>query len=285
MTDKPTLRLGLIGGNIAASQAPFLHRQAGAQNLVRVTYDLLVPATLNRTMEQIVADCASSGYAGLNITYPYKEQVIPLLEISDPMVRRIGAANTVIFGADTSATGAPQGHNTDYTGFIAAYRKIRQDTPPGTVLMIGTGGVGRAVAFGLAALGADELRLVDLDLAKADALADDLRAAAPHLQITTSNDPRAPAKGAQGLINCTPIGMTGYPGTPLARDAMAGAAWAFDAVYTPVKTQFLADAASNGLAILSGWELFFYQGVHAWALFSNLPLNETKLRSALLKTP
>jgi len=66
---------------------------------------------------------------------------------------------------------------------------------------------------------------------------------------------------------------------------MAGAVWAFDAVYTPADTQFLTDAAAQGLAVISGWELFFWQGVHAWALFSGLPLDRDALRSALLAAP
>ena len=64
-------------------------------------------------------------------------------------------------------------------------------------------------------------------------------------------------------------------------DAMQGTEWAFDAVYTPVDTQFLQDAAAEGLSVISGYELFFYQGVHAWAHFANLPLDETRLRADL----
>jgi len=80
------------------------------------------------------------------------------------------------------------------------------------------------------------------------------------------------------------VGMVGYEGTPLPRAAMVGAEWAFDAVYTPVETEFLQDAAAEGLAVLSGWELFFYQGVHAWAHFAGKPLDEAALRDALLNT-
>jgi shikimate dehydrogenase len=76
--------------------------------------------------------------------------------------------------------------------------------------------------------------------------------------------------------------MVGYGGTPLPAEAMAGAEWAFDAVYTPVDTQFLTDAAAAGLAVISGYELFFFQGVHAWAHFAGLPLDEGALRKALI---
>lgn len=272
------IRLGLIGDNIAASRAPRLHELAGAQNSKTIRYDRLVPREIGDTFDGVFDGLEAQGYRGSNITYPYKEHVVKKVTIEDPLVRAIGAVNTVIFDGKNP----PKGFNTDYSGFVAAYERSRKTDTPGTTLMIGTGGVGRAVAFGLIALGVTELRLVDMDLAKAEALADDLRGAAPDVKITAGTDAPAAANGADGLINCTPVGMVGKGGTPLAGAAMSGAKWAFDAVYTPVETAFLIDAAAAGLSIISGWELFFYQGVHAWALFTGLPLDETRLRQDLL---
>jgi shikimate dehydrogenase len=277
MNVEPSLRLGLIGDNIEQSQSPRLHRLAGTQNGLTVTYDRLVPRETNETFEQVFARCQNSGYRGINVTYPYKERVVPALRIDDPLVRAIGAANTVVFG-----THGPTGYNTDYTGFMAAYDRVRHGAETGPVLMIGTGGVGRAVAFGLVALGAKDLRLVDHDLRKAKTLAKDLERAAPHIQVTISDNPSHAALGAVGLINCTPVGMIGNEGTPLPHNRMRDAEWAFDAVYTPVRTQFLSDAEKHGLVIISGWELFFFQGIHAWSIFSNLTTNDDCLRSSLL---
>ena len=277
MTDRKTvLKLGLIGDNIALSRAPLLHRLAGAQTGIAVTYDRLVPKDRGETFAEVFEDCMDGGYRGINVTYPYKEVVLRDLRIDDPLVRAIGAVNTVIFHGD-----GPRGHNTDYSGFPAAYRPLRGGDGPGRVLLIGAGGAGRAVAFGLIALGATELRLVDRDRAKAEALAGDLRRAVPDLAVTTGTDAVAAARGASGLVNCTPVGMAGHDGTPLPRDAMAGAIWAFDAVYTPADTRFLSDAAAQGCQVIPGWELFFYQGVHAWAHFAGLPLDEDRLRHDL----
>lgn len=273
MTD---LLLGLIGDNIARSQAPRLHGLAGAQSGIAVRYDRLVPRELGKDFDGVFDGCAEGGYRGINITYPYKERVVSRVRIDDPQVRAMGAVNTVIFGED-----GPRGYNTDFSGFMAAYRGIRGDAPTGPVLMVGTGGVGRAVAFGLAGLGTRELRLTDRDPAKAEALAEAVQTVAPDMQISIWIDADKAAEGASGLINCTPVGMVGHDGTPLARDAMAGAVWAFDAVYTPEQTQFLTDAHAEGLSMISGWELFFFQGVHAWAHFAELPLDEAALRHAL----
>ena len=270
------LRLGLIGDNIAASQAPRLHRLAGRQAGMAVRYDRLVPPDMGATFEEVFEQ-ARSGYRGVNVTYPYKERAVASVEIDAPLVLAMGAINTVIF-ADGKATG----HNTDHTGFVSAYRAVLGDAAPGTVLMIGAGGVGRAVAFGLAALGARKLRIADRDAARARALAQALNAGAPEMAVSVHEDGEAAASGADGLVNCTPLGMVGYGGTPLPAGAMRGASWAFDAVYTPADTTFLGDAAAAGLALIPGWELFFFQGVHAWDLFAGAPLDRAALRAALL---
>ncbi|WP_241524114.1 shikimate dehydrogenase family protein [Oceaniglobus indicus] len=271
-----TLRLGLIGGNIGASQAPRLHRLAGQQSGIDVRYDLLTPGATGVDFTRIFAGCVRGGYRGVNITYPYKERVMGLLHTDAATLRTMGAVNTVVFGADR-----PRGFNTDHSGFIATYRGARGDLAPGPVLLIGAGGVGRAVAFGLLSLGVSDLRLVDRDPVKAAALARDLRSLAPDLRTTVSQDGTDAAVGARGLINCTPLGMTGIGGTPLSRAAMTGAEWAFDAVYTPEDTAFLTDARALGLQAISGWELFFHQGVQAWAHFSGTPLDEDRLRADL----
>jgi shikimate dehydrogenase len=80
--------------------------------------------------------------------------------------------------------------------------------------------------------------------------------------------------GADGIVNATPLGMSGNPGTAIAAGLLGGQTWAFDAVYTPVETIFVRDARAAGLSILSGYELFFFQGVHAFQLFSGTCPND-----------
>jgi shikimate dehydrogenase len=272
----PDLRLGLIGDNISRSKAPLLHQLAGKLMGLEVRYDRLIPKDLGRDFDGVFEDCVRQGYRGINVTYPYKERVVSKVRIDDPLVQALAAVNTVVF-----ASGGPTGHNTDYSGFMAAYRGTAGDAAPGPVCMVGAGGVGKAVAFALMGLGLKELRLVERDLPKAEALAAALKAEDQTLDVMVTADPAAAAAGASGVINCTPVGMVGYGGTPLPRELMAGASWAFDAVYTPVDTQFLKDAEATGLTIISGYELFFYQGLHAWEIFSGRPIDEASLRRAL----
>ncbi|WP_209428194.1 shikimate dehydrogenase [Pararhodobacter sp. SW119] len=270
------IRLGLIGDNIGASQAPRFHVLAGRQNGVSVTYDRLVPRETGEEFEALFARVARGGYRGINVTYPYKERAARLVRIDDPQVAAMGAVNTVLFTAEGA-----QGYNTDHSGFIAAYRQARGEATPGHVLLIGAGGVGRSIAFALATLGAQEFRITDTLPDRADALADTLRRNFPGLALRTGRDAAALAEGATGMVNATPVGMVGQPGTPLSPEAMQGAAWAFDAVYTPVETQFLVAAQAAGAQTISGYELFIGQGVDAWRLFTGLPLGESRLRTEL----
>lgn len=276
MSVRPSLKLGLIGDNIKASRSPQLHRLAGEQLGMEVTYDRLVPIERGEDFQTLFRHAEGEGYRGLNITYPYKEQVLDLIRADTTLIGNIGAVNTVLFDR-----GQARGFNTDHSGFAAAYANVRGDTPPGVTLMIGTGGVGRAIAFSLAVLGASALRLVDRDATKAARLAADLQSSFPELPIQLGSSAEELAHGVQGIVNCTPVGMVGHQGTMIKADALAGAEWAFDAVYTPKETQFLRDATTHGVQTISGWELFFYQGLHAWALFSEQDADPVALRAAL----
>ena len=274
---RPGLKLGLIGDNIGQSKAPLLHVTAGRLAGLAATYDRLVPRELKTNFDQTFALCVAGGYRGINITYPYKEEAALRVEIDDPTVRAMGAVNTVIF-----EPAGPKGFNTDYSGFIAAYRGARGDHPAGQVCMIGAGGVGKAIAFALLKLGLRSLLIVDLNLAKAEDLAARLRAASPRTAITIAADTGTLAGDIEGVINCTPVGMVGHAGTPLPRERMKGAQWAFDAVYTPLDTQFLRDAEAEGLTVISGFELFFHQGVDAWQIFAGQAVDAAQLRGALI---
>jgi shikimate dehydrogenase len=273
-----TIRLGLIGDNIALSQAPRLHQVAGQLTAQTVTYDRLVPRELGKTFDEVFDHCARSGYRGVNITYPYKERVVSKVEIKDGLVQAIGAVNTVVF-----ESGRALGFNTDHSGFEAAYRGARGGMPPGSTYLVGAGGVGRAIAFGLAVLGASDIRIADRDLVKAEALGAALRAVWPGLKTKISAGANATilAHGVEGVVNGTPVGMAGHAGTPLPRAAMTGAHWAFDAVYTPIDTVFLRDAAAEGLKVITGYELFIGQGVDAWKIFTGTAIDSRRLRAAL----
>lgn len=273
-----TLRLGLVGDNIALSQSPRLHRLAGALCALDVTFDLLVPRDEGLEFSPLFDGLAARGYRGVSVTYPYKERAMDKVTVCHGLARAIGAVNTVVF-EDRQVLG----FNTDHSGFVAAYRQARPGLPPGDVVLMGAGGVGRAVGFGLASLSATRLRLVDRDLGKAKDLAGALRKAFPAIGLDVGSDAAGMAAGASGFVNCTPVGMAGHAGTPLPRAAMSGGQWAFDAVYTPANTQFLQDARTLGMTTISGMALFFRQGSEAWRIYSNRTVDEARLHAAFVE--
>ena len=270
------IRLGLIGTNIKPSRSPALHRECGKLNGLQVSYELMIPAELDLDFDQTFDRCKELGMAGFNVTLPYKEAVVRRVTVPDPLVARIGAINTVKV--------TPQGdigHNTDYSGFIAAYRAAFDD-PPGAVALIGSGGVGKAIGFALITLGASEIRVIDTDTPKADRLVAALTAAGGN--AVAFGDAAAGMAGADGAINCTPLGMLGYPGSPVRDVDFDGTRWAFDAVYTPEHTPFRAQARAAGAAFLSGYELFFHQGIAAFEIFTGVkPARLADLRARLLE--
>ncbi|MEM7404136.1 MAG: shikimate dehydrogenase [Pseudomonadota bacterium] len=270
------LRLGLIGDHIAESKAPLLHELAGRCLDIPTTYTCLVPAELDRSFEDVFAQARDDGFDGLNITYPYKERAVPLVRPDSPELAQLGAINTVVFEAQ-----GPRGYNTDMTGFIAAFCARFTRAPPGRVALLGAGGVARAVAFALARLGTRELILTDLVPARAATLKTALARAFETVNVQIAQDAADCAAAATGVVNCTPVGMYDRPGTPLDAQHLRGKLWAFDAVYTPEKTRFLSDARTAGAATLSGFELFFHQGVHAYRLFSGREFDETAFRPEL----
>lgn len=274
--DPAVIRLGLIGDNILRSRSPDLHRLAGELVGLQVTYDRLIPRELGRDFDAVFDHCAASGYRGINVTYPYKETVARRVATPDPLVRSVGAVNTVVF----DSAGAV-GYNTDLTGFMATYRDAFGTRAPGPVALIGAGGVGKAIAFALLGLGAEALHIFDTDAGRAQSLAEALAVATSRLHVEVHQSVVAAAARAEGVINCTPVGMAGFAGTPLPAEAFAGRRWAFDAVYTPLDTTFLHDAASAGLHCVSGFELFFHQGIQAFRIFTGLSAPEALLRQRL----
>ena len=144
--------------------------------------------------------------------------------------------------------------------------------------------MGKAVAFALARLGAKSLRLYDTNKLKAKELASAVTANYSTLDVQLAATVEQASDCADGLVNCSPLGMVGSPGSAFPRTTFGGRHWAFDAVYTPIDTQFLVEARAAGLSIMSGYELYLYQGIGAFRCFTGQEIDPTALREALAKS-
>jgi quinate/shikimate dehydrogenase (NAD+) len=281
-TGAQPILLGLIGSPIKSSAAPAIH-EASAQALgLSAHYRLIDVAGADReTLRAMLNGVRLLGFSGVNVTFPYKEAVLPLLDALSPGAAAIGTVNTVVV-----QDGKLTGHNTDATGFAAAFGEIFGSPGERVVALVGAGGVGRAIAFALAEIGARELRLFDADRAKADALAERLIAFSSEVDTGSRQenasmqepvgriavrvcDSVAQALDSAGiLVNATPIGMLPNTECPVAPELIHRDLWVADAVYTPLWTPLLRVARERGARTMTGREFNIAQAVDASRLFT-----------------
>ena len=269
---------GLIGTGIQASRTPRLHEREGAEQDLCYVYKLIDLDVLGlgaESLPELVTAARRFGFAGLNVTHPCKQSVIPLLDDLTADARALGAVNTVVFDEE----GRSVGHNTDWSGFAESFGRELADVPRRRVLQLGAGGAGAAVAHALLTLGTDELAIADTDRERAERLAGELSARFGEGRAVVAGRPEEAARDADGVVNATPIGMAKYPGTPLPVDRLRPDLWVADIIYFPLETEFLRAARAIGCRTMGGGGMAVFQAVGAFRLFTGLePDPERMLR-------
>ena len=195
------------------------------------------------------------GFVGFNVTVPHKEALLTLVDVVDPVARRIGAVNTVIVEDDCRLRGT----NTDAFGFDQGLRSGCPDWDParGPAVVVGGGGASRAVCSALIDAGVAELRVVNRTLARAEVVASDLEGAAAVVPWERRRDA---LDGAALLVNTTTQGMTGEPPLDLDLAPLPVAAVVMDIVYAPPETPLLKAAAARGNRVVDGVGMILHQG-------------------------
>jgi shikimate dehydrogenase len=256
------LLTGLLGAPIAHSASPAMHERAAAALGLRGHYQLIEIAGADAaTLSTLLEGVRRLGFAGINVTYPYKEAIVPLLDALAPGAAAMGAVNTVVV-----KDGRLTGHNTDTTGFARAVAPLLK--PAGNaVAVIGAGGVGKAIAFALASLEVADIRIFDSEPARAGKLAA-LLAAQGGVRVAASVEDAL--RGATGLVNGTPVGMLPNRDMPVPAALLHAGMWVADAVYSPLITPLLAAAQARGARTMTGRDLAIYQAADAFELFTGL---------------
>ncbi|MBR0716597.1 shikimate dehydrogenase [Bradyrhizobium liaoningense] len=256
------LLTGLIGAPIAHSASPAMHERAAEALGLRGHYQLIEVAGADAAgLRMMLEGVRRLGFAGVNVTFPYKEAVVPLLDELAPAAAAMGAVNTVVV-----RDGRLIGHNTDTTGFARAVAPLLR--PSGNaVAVIGAGGVGKAIAFALANSGVTDIRIFDSEPARAANLASLLQKSTG---VVATADLDAALRGATGFVNATPVGMLPDRGMPVPPAMLHDRIWVADAVYSPLITPLLSAAQATGARIMTGRELAIYQAADAFELFTGL---------------
>jgi shikimate dehydrogenase len=257
--------VGLAGRGIQASRSPIMHEREGARLGIPFRYVLIDFDALglkDSGIGAVVRAAAEFGFAGLNITHPFKQTVIPVLDELSPEAESIGAVNTVVI-----RDGRCVGHNTDSWGFAESLRQARPALPIERVVQFGAGGAGAAVAHALDGLGVGELAIVDQSPERAEALATRLGQRSSRI-FKASQAVEEKIGWAQGIVNATPVGMANYPGTPFSTGLLSARHWVADIVYFPEDTELLRAAREVGCRSVPGSGMAVYQAVRAFELFT-----------------
>jgi len=269
--------IGLIGYPIKHSISPFFQQAALDYYQLDIRYEAWETAPAQ--LQEVVDDIRKSQNIGANVTVPYKETVLPLLDEVDELAGSIGAVNTIVKKADRLV-----GFNTDAYGFIEVLDKEGHFDPEGRkVFILGAGGVARAVCFALVQRKVGSLAITDGIFERASALAENLMnytkriSASPRELKTEINHLRwkklssaSTLNNCDLIVHCTTIGMKDSPQegqSPLSLEVIPKNALVYDVVYNPWPTPLLKLAQRAGANTLGGLPMLVYQGAASFKLW------------------
>lgn len=274
---QPAILAGLIGRGIQLSRTPALHEHEGDAQHLRYLYRLIDADQLqleDSALAQLLDAAQHTGFTGLNITFPFKQAILPLLDELSDEARGIGAVNTVVL-----KDGKRVGHNTDCLGFAEGLRRGLPDVSRRRVVQMGAGGAGSAVAHALLSEGVEQLVLFEVDAARAQALVDNLNGHFGAGRAVLGKDLAVEVAEADGLVNTTPVGMAKLPGTPLPVELLHPRLWVAEIIYFPLQTELLKAARTLGCRTLDGSNMAVFQAVKAFELFSGKPADAERMQA------
>jgi shikimate dehydrogenase len=270
--------VGLLGRGIQLSRSPAMHEAEGRAQGLSYIYRLIDTDRMGEPpppLAEIVAYAEHLGFDGFNVTFPYKQEILPLLDELSDSAAKLGSVNTVVLRG-----GRRVGHNTDLWGFKESFRRGMSGAPRESVLLLGAGGAGAAVADALFECGAGKVTLTDLDTTRASALAARLAARFGSDRVSIADDVSKAADAVDGIVNATPVGMAKLPGIPLDPSLLRRDCWVADIVYFPLDTQLLIEARKRGCRTLSGEGMAIFQAVRAFELFTGIQPNAERMKAA-----
>jgi shikimate dehydrogenase len=269
---------GLFGSGVQKSCSPDIHETEGAALGLRLVYRLIDFGHLGLdvgALRDMLRAAERLGFDGLNVTHPYKQRIMPLLDEISAESRAIGAVNTVVL-----AGGKRIGHNTDASGFAGCFRRGLPGAAVDRIVQIGAGGAGAATAHALLALGAGRIDIYDIDPARAGQLAASLVTHFGKGRAQALGDLKAAMKQADGLVQTSPVGMTSRPGVPIPLALLRPEMWVVDIIYFPLESELLCAAKSLGCRTVGGGAMVVLQAADAFQLFTGVkPDAERMLRN------
>jgi shikimate dehydrogenase len=258
--------LGLVGAGISASLTPAMQEREGHASGLSLVYRLIDLDRLGMDqshLAEVLSWTQRLGFDGLNVTHPFKQAVVPLLDELSEDAADLGAVNTVLF-----RDGRMLGRNTDWSGYSRAFRSALPDAVHDRTVLVGAGGAGVAVGYGLLRQGAAHVAVLDAETDRAMWCSDRLARRFGKERVSISHDVAEALDHAKGVVNATPVGMHGHPGSALPTELLRSDMWVSDVVYFPLETELVATARSRGCRVLPGGGMAVHQAVGAFEYFT-----------------
>ncbi len=269
-----TRTCGIIGNPVEHTMSPVIHNTLSQIMGINMAY---VPFHVkDGQLEAAVKGAYGLNILGMNVTVPYKSDVVAQLAEIDPLAEKIGAVNTLV-----RTEGGYKGYNTDMTGLLRAMKSDGINIEGEEVIILGAGGVGRAVAFLCAANGADKVYLLNRSVEKADSVAAEVNKAlaTEHMEPMALSDYQKLLRGAENryvVIQCTSVGLS-----PNVNDVVIADGdfyhyirFGYDLIYSPRETQFMKYVTDNGGMAFNGLKMLLYQALDAFELWNGCKVSD-----------
>lgn len=266
----------VFGHPIAHSFSPVMHAASFAS--LGFDGDYVKCDVPPETLLAALQEHQAKGFTGINLTIPHKMLAVPMMDTLTPEAKRLGAVNTVLF-----RDGKMHGHNTDGPGFLAAAKRMLDFSPEGKkAAVIGCGGAGRAVALSLAYSGVTWLGLIDVDTARAEALAKEISEGSPAKAEAIGHDR---LKEADLVAQCSPSGLAVLPTPAATAEDFRPGQVLYDIVIPPgnPETPTMAEARKVGLKCANGVRMLVEQGALSFTFWTGIEADREAMFRAVLE--
>ncbi len=256
------IKLGLLGNNISKSEMPNLITKLGNEFDFEIKYELFDQALKTKfNFKKFLKEIKQKNISGINVTYPFKELVIKHSTKLSKETKLVKSTNLLLINESITS------YNTDYTGFMNTY-KLNFNKKPSKLVVLGGGGVGKSICFALIKLGVKKLYIIEKDHIKLEKLIEDLKKQLEQVYSISLGELIENQDEFDGFLNCSEQGHINTPGNPFDGLKLNSNQWSFDVVYTPAMTTFLKNSEKSGAKIITGIDMFLFQGIESFIIFT-----------------
>ncbi|MBR4982274.1 MAG: shikimate dehydrogenase [Lachnospiraceae bacterium] len=265
-----TRTCGLIGKPVEHTMSPVIHNTLAEELGINMVY---VPFLVEENLKDAVQGAYALNLLGMNVTVPYKSEVLESLVVCDELAKKIGAVNTLVREEQ-----GYKGYNTDMTGLYRAMKSYGIEIEGEKIIILGAGGAARAVAFLCLSYGAEKVYILNRSIEKAKAIATEVNEVMKRegiIAMTLEDYSRLPEEKML-CIQATSVGLAPNDGDAVITDEAfyKRIHTGYDLIYRPANTRFMQLVKEQGGKAYHGLKMLLYQGVEAFELWNQVTVSE-----------